>query len=139
MSQETPLIASQFKRSSFRLNLQTNLTPWLSLDNTSSFSQSSADNSPSDVRDVQKYGLFEAALFANPAERIYNTDGSLNYIGGVIDNITNPSIKFSPISLAHDVLNRTSVQTFLNNLSLKAKIIQGLSLEVREAFSKTIC
>ncbi|MEY4541724.1 MAG: hypothetical protein RLZZ306_3481, partial [Bacteroidota bacterium] len=134
MSQQTPLIGSEFNRANFRLNVQTNLTPWLSLDNTISYSQSTADNSPSDIRDVQKYGLFEAALFSNPAEPIYKPNGELNYTGTVV--VTRPSIAFNPISLANDILNRNSVQTFLNNLSLKATITKDVSFEVRGSFFK---
>ena len=136
LNQETPLIGSQFKRANFRLNLQTNLTPWLSLDNTASYSESKADNSPSDIRDVQKYGLFEAALAANPAEAPYNADGTLNFSTADITGLKSPRIAFNPIALATDVLNRNTVSTFLNNLSLKAKIIQGLSLEVRGSLFK---
>ena len=135
LNQETPLIGSEFTRANFRLNLQTNLTPWLSLDNTSTYSQSMADNAPSDIRDVQKFGLFEAALIANPAELIYNPDGTLNYKGADF-SATSPDIGFSPIALATDVLNRNTVETFLNNLSLKAKITQGLSFELRGSLFK---
>ncbi len=136
LSQETPLIGSQFKRANFRLNLQTNLTTWLSLDNTASYSESKADNSPSDIRDVQKYGLFEAALAANPAEAPYNADGTLNYSTADITGLASPRLAFNPIALATDVLNRNTVSTFLNNLSLKAKILEGLSLEVRGSLFK---
>jgi TonB-dependent starch-binding outer membrane protein SusC len=135
LNQETPLIGSQFNRANFRLNLQTNLTPWLSLDNTTNYSQSKADNSPSDIRDVQKYGLFEAALFSNPVEPVYNSDGSLNYTGSGAD-IIRPDIGFSPIALATDVLNRNTIQTFIDNISLKAKILPGLSFEARGSIFK---
>ncbi len=134
INQETPLMGSQFKRANFRLNLQTNLTPWLSLDNTVSYSESKADNSPSDIRDVQKFGLFEAALAANPAEPVYKPDGSLNARQNF--SLQSPAIGFSPLSLATDILNRNTVETFLNNLSLKAKIINGLTLEVRGSLFK---
>jgi TonB-dependent starch-binding outer membrane protein SusC len=136
LDQETPLLGSQFKRANFRLNLVTDLTPWLKLDNTTTYSQSTSDNSPSDIRDVQKFGLFEAALAANPAESIYKSDGSLNFSGGAPDGNTDPRIKFSPLALANDVLNRNTVQTFLNNLSLKAKIAHGLTFEVRGSLFK---
>jgi TonB-dependent starch-binding outer membrane protein SusC len=135
LDQETPLLGSQFKRANFRLNLVTDLTPWLKLDNTTSYSQSTADNSPSDIRDVQKFGLFEAALAANPAEPVYKADGSLNFKGGVPDS-NNPAIAFNPISLANDVLNRNTVQTFLNNLSLKATVARGLTFEARGSVFK---
>jgi TonB-dependent starch-binding outer membrane protein SusC len=134
LNQETPLIGSQFKRANFRLNLVTNLTPWLSLDNTTTYSQSTTDNSPADVRDVQKFGLFEAALTANPAEPVYKPDGSLNARQNF--SLQSPAIGFSPISLANDILNRNTISTFLNNISLKAKIIQGLSFELRGSLFK---
>ncbi len=136
LNQETPLIGSQFQRANFRLNLVTNLTPWLSLDNTSTYSQSIIDNSPTDTRDVQKFGLFEAALTANPAETPYNADGSLNYSTDNIGGNKSPKPAFNPIALATDILNRNTIQTFLNNLSLKAKIAQGLSFELRGSLFK---
>lgn len=135
LNQETPLIGSQFKRANFRLNLVTNLTRWLTLDNTSTYSQSITDNSPSDSRDVQKFGLFEAALAANPAEPVYKPDGSLNYTGGGV-NLQSPAIVYNPIALATDVLNRNTIQTFLNNTSFKAKIQKGLTFELRGSLFK---
>lgn len=134
LNQETPLLGSQFQRASLRLNLVTNLTPWLNLDNTTTYSQSVTDNSPADSRDVQKYGLFEAALSANPAEPVYKPDGSLNARQNF--SLQSPAIGFSPLSLATDILNRNNIQTFLNNLSLKAKIAQGLSFELRGSLFK---
>lgn len=134
LNQETPLIGSQFQRANFRLNLVTNLTPWLSLDNTSTYSQSITDNSPADSRDVQKYGLFEAALTANPAEPVYKPDGSLNARQNF--SLQSPAIGFSPLSLAKDILNRNTIATFLNNISLKAKIVQGLTFELRGSLFK---
>jgi TonB-linked SusC/RagA family outer membrane protein len=130
LNQQTPFIGSDFKRGSFRLNLQTDLTPWLRLDNTSILSSSTTDNSPSDIRDVQKFGMFEAALMANAAEPAYNPDGTLNYLGTLAPS-GSPAIAFSPISLGKDILNKTSVQTIVDNLSLKAKIVNGLSYELR--------
>jgi TonB-linked SusC/RagA family outer membrane protein len=136
LSQETPLIGSQFQRANFRLNLVTNLTSWLSLDNTTVYSQSTTDNSPADSRDVQKYGLFEAALAANPAEVVYNPDGSLNYSTDNIAGNQSPKPAFNPIANATDILNRNTISTFLNNISLKAKILQGLTFEVRGSLFK---
>ena len=136
LKQETPMIGSQFQRANFRLNLVTNLTQWLSLDNTSTYSQSIIDNSPADSRDVQKFGLFEAALTANPAESVYKADGSLNYSTANIGAGKSPVPAFSPIALATDILNRNTTQTFLNNLSLKAKVTQGLSFELRGSLFK---
>ena len=134
--QQTPLIGSAFKRVNFRLNLQTNLTSWLRLDNTTSYTQSSADNSPSDIRDVQKYGLFEAALFTNPVEPVYNSDGTLNAIGGAPDVLGGPRLLYSPLSLANDILNKNTISTFVNNMSLKANIAKGISFEVRGSLFK---
>jgi TonB-dependent starch-binding outer membrane protein SusC len=136
VNQETPLVGSQFKRANFRLNLSTNLTPWLSLDNTASYSESKADNSPADIRDVQKFGMFEAALATNPAEPVYKADGTLNYLGGVPPINGDARIVYNPLALGTDVLNRNTVQTFLNNISLKAKIISGLTFEVRGSLFK---
>ncbi len=131
LDQETPLLGSKFRRANVRLSLQTELTNWLSLENSFSYTTSTTDNSPSDVRDVQKFGLFEAALVSNPAEPVYNADGSLNYTGGAPDGRATPDIAYNPLSYANDILNRNSIQTFLNNLSLKAKIIEGLTFEIR--------
>jgi TonB-dependent starch-binding outer membrane protein SusC len=128
--QQTPLLGSQFKRASARLNIQTNLTNWLTLDNSFSYTTSTTDNSPSDIRDVQKFGIFEAALAANPVETVYNPDGTLNYLGGA-PSAGGPGIPYSPIAAGTDILNRSSIRTFLNNMSLKAKVIDGLTLEVR--------
>nr|MBA4167299.1 SusC/RagA family TonB-linked outer membrane protein [Chitinophagaceae bacterium] len=131
LDQQTPILGSRYKRGSFRLNMQSQLTDWLSFDNSFALSLSTIDNSPSDVRDVQKFGAFEAALAANPAEPAYNADGSLNYSGGIVDNATKPGIKYSPIALATDVLNRNSIQTVVDNLSFKAHIVRGVNFEVR--------
>ncbi|MFZ4771975.1 MAG: SusC/RagA family TonB-linked outer membrane protein, partial [Ferruginibacter sp.] len=116
-NQEAPLLGSQFQRANFRLNVKTNLTPWLSVDNTVTYSETKADNSPSDSRDLQKWGTFEAALFSNPAEPIYNPDGTLNFIGGIPSQNFSPRLVFNPISLANDILNRNTVNTIVNNLS----------------------
>jgi hypothetical protein len=48
---------SQFNRLTARLDVQTDLTKWLSIDNNIIFSNSTINNSPSDVRDVQKFGM----------------------------------------------------------------------------------
>jgi TonB-dependent starch-binding outer membrane protein SusC len=135
LGQETPLLGSQFKRANFRLNLQTNLTSWLSVDNSFSYSESTADNSPSDSRDVQKYGLFEAALVTNPAEPVYKPDGTLNYTGS--RSYKSPALGFNPLAQATDVLNKNTVGTFLDNMSLKAKVLDGLTLEARGSIFKT--
>ena len=136
LKQETPLIGSQFQRANFRLNLVTNLTSWLSIDNTSAYSESITDNSPADVRDVQKFGLFEAALSANPAEKPYNDDGTLNYSTANLGAGKSPRPVFNPISFATDILNRNNIATFLNNTSLKAKITDDLSFELRGSLFK---
>lgn len=136
LSQETPLIGSKFQRANFRLNLVTNLTPWLSIDNTTAYSESKADNSPADIRDVQKFGLFEAALASNPAEAPYNADGSLNYSTDNISGNKSPRPAFNAIALATDILNRNTIATFLNNTSLKAKITHDLSFELRGSLFK---
>lgn len=134
--QNSPLIGSQLERLNLRLNLKTNLTSYLKLDNTISFSNSSIDNSPGDSRDVQKYGMWEAALVANPVEPARNSDGSLNFLGGDPSNVTVPRLVYNPISLGTDILNRNTTQTFLNNLSLKLDILDELSLETRASIFK---
>ena len=131
LDQQTPFIGSDFNRGSFRLNLRTNLNSWLSLDNTTLYSSSVADNSPSDNRDIQKFGMFEAAIAANPAQPLYNADGTLNYTGTKSLAAGYPGIGFSPLALGTDILNRNSVQTFVDNLSLKARVFNGLTLESR--------
>ncbi|SVB73482.1 uncharacterized protein METZ01_LOCUS226336, partial [marine metagenome] len=90
--QNSPLIGSQLERLNLRLNFKANLTSYLKLDNTISYSNSWIDNSPGDSRDLQKYGLWEAALVANPAEPARNSDGSLNFKGGDPSNMTSPRI-----------------------------------------------
>ena len=137
LQQETPILGSKFQRGNFRLNLQTNLTDWLSVDNSTTLSFSTTDNAPGDTYDVQKYGPFEAALLANPTIPVYKSDGSLNYTGGDPSNLGSPRIAYSPVSLANDILNRNTVQTFLNNISFKAKIIKGLTYEVRGSVFST--
>ena len=136
--QQTPLKGSEFQRANFRLSLQTDLTPWLSIDNGFSYTTSRTDNSPSDVRDVQKFGLFEAALAASPVEPVYKPDGSLNFAGGAPSNSSAPVLAYNPLSYATDILNRNTINTILNNLSLRAKIIPGLTVEARgSVFSNT--
>lgn len=130
-NQQTPLKASEFQRANFRLSLQTDLARWLHLENGFSYTTARTDNSPSDVRDIQKFGLFEAALAANPAEPVYNSDGNLNFIGGDPSNAARPGINYSPVAYATDILNRNTIGTFLNNLSLRANVIKGLMFEVR--------
>lgn len=139
LKQETPILGSKFQRANFRLGVQTNLTDWLSLDNSTTLSLSTIDNGPGDTYDIEKYGPFEGALFANPAEPVYNSDGSLNYLGKYPPANSPPVITFSPVSLTTDILNRNTIQTVLNNLSLKAKIINGVNFEVRGSiFSNSI-
>lgn len=138
-SQQTPLKGSDFVRGVFRLGLQTDLTRWLHLDNSFTYTTSHTDNAPGDVRDVQKYGLFEAALAANPVEPVYNANGSLNFQGGDPSNIRIPGVSYNPLSLATDVLNRNTINTVLNSLSLRATILNGLTFEVRgSVFNNTV-
>jgi TonB-linked SusC/RagA family outer membrane protein len=131
IDQTTPILGSDFKRANFRLNLQTDLNDWLSFDNSTTLSLSVINNAPADTRDIQKFGPFEAALLANPVEPVYNSSGTLNYSGGDPSNIGAPKIAYNPIALANDVLNRNTIQTILENVSLKAKIIKGLNFETR--------
>lgn len=138
LDQETSLKGSRFKRMNFRLNMQTDLTKWLTLDNGFMYSESVTNNSPSDTRDVQKFGGFEAALLANPVEPVYNEDGSLNATGsGDPSNILIPGLAFSPVALLTHVLNKNSVNTVLNNLSLNARIADGINFQVRGSVFKT--
>ncbi len=131
LKQGTPLLGSQFNRLNTRLDEMSDLTSWLTLDNNLIFSSSTINNSPSDVRDVQKFGMWEAALSANPAEPAYNKDGTLNYSGGDPSNVTLPGISYSPIALGTDVLNKATTTTVLDNLSLKFKIANGLTFDTR--------
>jgi len=132
LDQETALQGSRFKRLNFRLNFQTDLTKWLTLENSTMFGNSITDNSPTDTRDIQKFGAFEAALLANPAEPIYKEDGTLNANGtGDPSNILKPGIPYSPLALVSDVLNKNTTQTLLDNLSLKLHIVKGINFEVR--------
>jgi len=135
--QNSPLIGSELKRLNLRLNFKTNLTSYLKLDNTISYSNSWIDNSPADSRDVQKYGLWEAALVTSPIEPARNPDGSLNYSGGDPSNPDGPpTLSYNPIALGTDILNRNTTGTFMNNLSLKLDILDGLSLETRASIFK---
>ena len=61
LKQGTPLLNSQFNRLNARLDAQSDLTSWLTLDNNIIFSSSTINNSPSDVRDVQKFGMWVQA------------------------------------------------------------------------------
>ncbi len=132
LQQGTPLIGSQFNRLSARLDAQSDLTSWLALDNNVIFSSSTTSNSPSDIRDVQKFGMWEAALAANPAEPAYNKDGTLNFTGGAPGAATAPGIAYSPISLGTSgVLNKTTGSTILDNMALKFKIANGLTFDSR--------
>lgn len=131
LQQETPLRYSNFNRLSLRLGLQTDLEKWLALDNNIIFSSSTINNSPGDTRDLQKYGMWEGALVSNPAEPAYNSDGTLNYVGGDPSNLLNPSIAYNPLALGRDILNEGTTQTFLDNLSLKFKIYKGITYEMR--------
>jgi TonB-linked SusC/RagA family outer membrane protein len=131
LKQGTPLLNSQFNRLTARLDVQSDLTKWLSLDNNIIFSNSTIDNSPSDVRDVQKFGMWEAALFANPAEPVYKADGTLNYNGGDPSNAKIPGISYSPVALGTDVLNKATASTFLDNLALKFNLAKGLTFDTR--------
>lgn len=135
--QNSPLIGSELKRLNLRLNFKANLTSYLKLDNTISYSNSWTDNSPADSRDVQKYGLWEAALVTSPIEPARNPDGSLNYSGGDPSNSAGPpKLSYNPIALGTDILNRNTSATFMNNLSLKLDILDGLSLETRGSIFK---
>ncbi|MEO6327505.1 MAG: TonB-dependent receptor, partial [Ginsengibacter sp.] len=131
LKQETPLLGGEYQRANYRLNLQTSLSDWLTLENSINYSLGKIDNTPSDSRDFVKGGLFELALSANPAEPVYLPDGSLNFQPANFDASKNPALAYNPLAYATDILNRYTVQTFVNNLSLKARITQDVNFEVR--------
>ncbi|MEO6540611.1 MAG: SusC/RagA family TonB-linked outer membrane protein, partial [Ferruginibacter sp.] len=131
LKQQTPMLGSNYQRANYRLNLQTALAKWLTLENSINYSLGKIDNSPSDDRDFEKVGVFESAVETNPAEPAYLPDGTLNGRGGNPANNLSPALGYSPIAIANDILNRSTLQTFVNNLSLKARIIEGVNFEVR--------
>ena len=138
-NQQTPLKGSDFLRGVFRLGLQTDLNRWLHVDNSFTYTNSRTNNSPSDVRDVQKFGLFEAGLAASPVEPVYKADGTLNFVGGGPLGNSAPVLRYNPLSYATDILNQNTISTVLNSLSLRAKVLEGLSLEARgSVFSNSV-
>ena len=126
-TQEGTLIKSQFERGTFRINVMTDLTDWLKVSNTTNYSVTVLDNPPSDTRDAVRTGPWEAALIAAPSEPIFNDDGS--YFFNAADFAA--PVRFNPLALAFDVLNQTTTNTYLNNLSLNFKLIEGLTFETR--------
>jgi TonB-linked SusC/RagA family outer membrane protein len=130
-NQQTPIRGSQFQRLSSHLNSRTKVTKWLNADNNIIYTQSIIDNGPNDTRDARKYGAFEAALQANPVEPVYNKDGSYNFKGGAPLGVSAPGLAYNPLAMTTDTLNRNTGNTFLDNLSLKATIVEGINFEVR--------
>jgi TonB-dependent starch-binding outer membrane protein SusC len=116
---------SDFKRYSFRINLDRKINNRLKIGNSLSINRTLTNQSRTD-RDLGGAGQVTiAALQFPPIVPIRNRDGS--YV------ITNPYLNFTadnPVALALDSKNENSVYRIFGNVFGEYKILEGLNLRV---------
>ncbi|NJC25701.1 SusC/RagA family TonB-linked outer membrane protein [Neolewinella antarctica] len=134
LDQEGAIINSGLQRINTRLNVTGKLKSWLTLTNNFTFSLEDSDNVV-DSRNTGKNGPWARALMTIPVEPVFNENGELNvdYSGPLEFQLNNP------VATAQGIKNKFRTNTFLDNISLKATVLEGLSVETRASvFSKRL-
>ncbi|SKC43516.1 SusC/RagA family TonB-linked outer membrane protein [Ohtaekwangia koreensis] len=123
--QDGIIINSGYKRTSFRLNLDTKVTDKLKISNSLTVSNARTNTISSDTDGGGSAGVVYAALNFSPTVPVYNADGSYtidNRLGGI--KISNP------VALANETKNRTTITRMLGNVSGEYLLAKGLTLKV---------
>ena len=134
LDQSGAIINSGLERINTRLNVNAELNSWLNLTNNLTFSLEDSDNVV-DSRNTGRNGPWARALMTIPTEPVFNANGELNvdYSGPPEFNLNNP------VATARGIKNQFRTNTFLDNLSLKAKLFDSFSVETRGSiFSKRL-
>ncbi|MCC8408578.1 TonB-dependent receptor [Mucilaginibacter sp. UR6-1] len=116
-NQDGLIVGSDFKRQSFKLNLDNQTTRWLKIGNSLTIS-----NVKENVNSSQ-YNVVGSALGLTPDIAIQNPDGSITFPPDFVGNY-NPN-PIAAASLNTNTLGRTQI---FGNLYAEVKILEGLTL-----------
>ncbi len=119
------IINSDFERFSLRANLSSSLNDYLSIKSAISASNS-VQNGFSEAENNNTFGFVTSGvgstLLALPTEPIFDEDG--NYSNIFPYDFSAPLE--NPVGYANNVVDKTTVNRFLGNVTLKANIVNGL-------------
>jgi TonB-linked SusC/RagA family outer membrane protein len=125
--QEGIIVNSGIKRGSFRFNLDHDIKEWLSLAVNLSISRREQFSVPVD-NGSRGNTVFTGALSAPPTASVFNTAGQINRIETLYPFV-DPTDMRNPLLLTKPWKDRTFTNSVLQNTSLQAKIIKGLTLK----------
>lgn len=125
LDQQGVVIGSKYRRYNVQFNSNQKVLPWLK---TGSNLTLEHDEKPSGG------GSVSAALAANPAQPIYNTDGT--YSGPVGQSQWYGSVT-NPVGLYNLVQNNTNGYNILGNIYAEATIIPGLTFRTTPGLTAT--
>ncbi len=125
--QEGIIINSGIKRGSFRLNLDHDIKDWLSLGVNFSVSRREQFSVPVD-NGSRGNTVFTGALSAPPTAPVYNANGQINRIETLYPFV-DPTDMRNPLLRAEPWKDRTFTNSILQNTTLQAKIIEGLTFK----------
>lgn len=125
--QEGIIINSGIKRGSFRLNLEHNIKDWLTLGVNLSVSRREQFSVPVD-NGSRGNTVFTGALSAPPTASVYDATGQINRIETLYPFV-DPTDMRNPLLRAKPWKDRTFTNSVLQNTTLQAKIIEGLTLK----------
>ncbi len=124
-NQDGIIINSNYKRTSFRLNLDRKVTDKLKLSNSLTIAHSVNNAITSDTDGGNSAGVVYAALNFSPTVPVYNPDGTYT-----IDNRAG-AIKISnPVAYANETKNRAANTRLLGNVTGEYTLAKGLSVKV---------
>ncbi len=125
--QEGIIINSGIKRGSFRLNLDHDIKDWLSVAVNLSVSRREQFSVPVD-NGSRGNTVFTGALSAPPTASVYDANGQINRVETLYPFV-DPTDMRNPLLRAKPWKDRTFTNSVLQNTSLQAKIITGLTLK----------
>lgn len=123
--QDGIVINSNYKRTSFRVNLDRKVNDRLKLSNSLTISRAVNNSVATDTDGGGSAGVVYAALNFSPTVPVYNADGSYtidNRIGGI--KISNP------VALANETTNANTITRMLGNISGEYTLAKGLTFKV---------
>jgi TonB-linked SusC/RagA family outer membrane protein len=124
-NQDGIVINSNYKRTSFRLNLDRKVTDKLKLSNSLTISHAVNNAITSDTDGGNSAGVVYAALNFSPTVPVYNADGTYT-----VDNRAG-AIKISnPVAYANETKNRAATTRILGNVTGEYILAKGLSVKV---------
>jgi len=125
LMQDGIALNSGYNRSSVRLNTESKLRPWLSLNTNFMYSQEDRKLGSMGTASFQWNNLILNANQLGPDIPIYNLDGSYG-AGNPAVSTTQQYTPPNPVGLANLVTNTQLARTFQGNITLAVQIMKGL-------------